>query len=90
MTKWWKTGCRNTKLGQEKEINYTCVACANEGEDIKQTKTTERYTVHWVDGIKDLEIYKSKIQDTRCRHKTKSFTKHFFAGTPFNDEWQIN
>ena len=63
---WWQNykikGCRNTKLGQEKELSAhvwtSCKACIPEEDDMKHP--TERYTVHWWDDTKDLEIYKSK------------------------------
>ena len=61
-----KTGCRNTILGQEKELSAhvrtSCAACAHEEDDMKQYQMKEEYTVHWWDGVKDLDIYKSKIQ----------------------------
>ena len=38
-------------------------ACANEDDDMKQTKTTGWYTLIWWVDIKDLKIYKSKIYD---------------------------
>ena len=41
-----KTGFRNNQLGQEKELSAyvwtSYAACADEEDDIKQTKTTER------------------------------------------------
>ena len=37
-------------------------------------KTTERYTVHWWNGIKDLEIYQSKIQLWGCKGVNKMQT----------------
>ena len=61
-----KTGCRNTKFGQEKDLSAhvwsSCAAWAHEEDNMKQTKTTERYTVHCWDCIKDIEIYKSRLQ----------------------------
>ena len=35
-------------------------------DNMQQTKTTARYTVHWWYGFKDLEIYKSEIQLWGC------------------------
>ena len=63
--KWCKTGCRNTKWQQEKELSAhvwkSFEACTLEEEAIMQTKTTGWYTVNmWVVN-KYLEVYRSKI-----------------------------
>ena len=42
MRQWRITGCRNIKLGQENELSAHVWTCADEEDDIKQTKTTER------------------------------------------------
>ena len=36
-------------------------ACTTEEDDMKKTKMTGLYILKWLVGIKDLEIYESKI-----------------------------
>ena len=60
-----KTLCRNTKFWQERELSAhvwkSGAASAHEKDNMKQINTTGWYTVNWKVGIKDLQIYKSKI-----------------------------
>ena len=47
---------------------------------MKQTRMTERYTVHWWDGIKYIVIYKIKIQLGSVSQFLNQFSISFFFG----------